>query len=103
MGKIRVSIDLQATPQRVWQVVEPVERHVDWMADAVAIRFIGEQTRDVGTTFFCDTKVGPIKLVDRMEITDIVVGTVDARMADGKLKANGSRLGVLAGAWRARR
>ena len=72
MGKIRVSIDLQATPQRVWQVVEPVERHVDWMADAVAIRFIGEQTRDVGTTFFCDTKVGPIKLVDRMEITEWV-------------------------------
>jgi hypothetical protein len=70
MGKIRVSIDLQATPKRVWEVVEPVERHIDWMADAVAIRFIGEQTRDVGTSFFCDTKVGPIKLVDRMEITE---------------------------------
>ena len=55
MGKIRVSIDLQATPQRVWEVVEPVERHIDWMADAVAIRFIGEQTRDVGTSFFCDS------------------------------------------------
>jgi hypothetical protein len=70
MGKIRVSIDLQATPKRVWEVVEPVERHIDWMADAVAIRFIGEQTRDVGTSFFCDTKVGPIKLVDKMEITE---------------------------------
>lgn len=39
------------------------------MADAVAIRFITEQTRDVGTEFFCDTKVGPIKLVDKMTIT----------------------------------
>jgi hypothetical protein len=53
----------------VWEVVEPVERHVDWMHDAVAIRFDGEQTRGVGTRFWCDTKVGPIKLVDTMEIT----------------------------------
>ena len=53
----------------MWDVVEPVERHVDWMADAVAIRFKGSQTRGVGTEFFCDTKVGPIKLVDEMTIT----------------------------------
>ena len=53
----------------MWAVVEPVERHVDWMHDAVAIRFDGEQTRGVGTRFWCDTKVGPIKLVDTMEIT----------------------------------
>ncbi len=39
------------------------------MADAVAIRFQTEQTRGVGTSFFCDTKVGPIKLVDVMTIT----------------------------------
>ena len=40
------------------------------MHDAVAIRFQTEQTRGVGTSFLCDTKVGPIKLVDRMEITE---------------------------------
>jgi hypothetical protein len=49
--------------------VEPIERHVEWMHDAVAIRFSGEQRRGVGTTFACDTKVGPIRLVDQMEIT----------------------------------
>ncbi len=70
MAHIEVGIDLDASPQQVWKIVEPVERHVDWMADAVAIRFINEQTRGVGTTFFCDTKVGPIKLTDRMEITE---------------------------------
>ena len=69
MARITVSVDIDATPQRVWEVVEPVERHVDWMHDAVAIRFDGEQTRGVGTRFWCDTKVGPIKLVDTMEIT----------------------------------
>jgi carbon monoxide dehydrogenase subunit G len=69
MGRIRVSIDINATPAKVWEIVEPVERHIDWMADAVAIRFQTEQTRGVGTSFFCDTKVGPIKLVDVMTIT----------------------------------
>ena len=68
-GRITVSIDLDASVERVWDVVEPVERHVDWMADAVAIRFKGEQTRGVGTQFYCDTKVGPITLVDEMTIT----------------------------------
>lgn len=67
---IEVSIDIDASVERVWQVVEPIERHVDWMADAVAIRFKTEQTRGVGTEFFCDTKVGPIKLVDEMTITE---------------------------------
>lgn len=69
MGRITVSTTIAAPVARVWEVVEPIERHVDWMADAVAIRFKGEQTRGVGTEFFCDTKVGPITLVDEMTIT----------------------------------
>ena len=44
------------------------------MADAVAIRFTTEQTRGVGTAFLCDTKVGPITLVDEMTITEWVPG-----------------------------
>ena len=74
MGRITVSIDLNASPDRLWSIVEPIERHVDWMADAVAIRFETEQTRGVGTRFLCDTKVGPIKLTDRMHITEWVPG-----------------------------
>jgi hypothetical protein len=69
MARITVGIDLAASPEKVWDVVEPIERHVDWMADAVAIRFVGDQTRGVGTEFLCDTKVGPITLTDKMQIT----------------------------------
>ncbi len=69
MSDVTVSIDITAPPEVVWAAVEVVERHVDWMADAVAIRFESEQERGVGTTFLCDTKIGPIKLTDRMEIT----------------------------------
>lgn len=63
-------IEIDAAPAKVWAVVEPIERHVDWMTDAVAIRFTTDQTRGVGTAFLCDTKVGPITLVDRMWITE---------------------------------
>lgn len=70
MSRIAVSIEIDAPVERVWAIVEPVERHIDWMHDAVAIRFQTEQTRGVGTKFLCDTKVGPIKLVDQMEITE---------------------------------
>jgi uncharacterized protein YndB with AHSA1/START domain len=70
MSGVRVSIEIDAPPERVWSVIEPIERHVDWMADAVAIRFEGDQTRGAGTRFVCDTKVGPISLQDRMEITE---------------------------------
>jgi hypothetical protein len=69
MSRITVGIDIDASPERVWEVVEPVEDHVEWMHDAVAIRFQTDQTRGVGTQFLCDTKVGPIRLTDVMEIT----------------------------------
>jgi hypothetical protein len=72
MSRITVGIDIDASPERVWEVVEPVEDHVDWMHDAVAIRFQTDQTRGVGTQFLCDTKVGPIRLTDVMEITEWV-------------------------------
>lgn len=74
MSNIKVSIEIDATPEKVWQIVEPIERHVDWMHDAVAIHFTSDQTRGVGTAFLCDTKVGPIRLTDKMEITEWVPG-----------------------------
>ena len=69
MSDVSVCIELNASPESVWAFLEPIEHHVDWMADAVAIKFETEQTRGVGTRFVCDTKVGPIKLRDLMEIT----------------------------------
>jgi hypothetical protein len=40
------------------------------MADAVAIRFTSRRQHGAGTTFDCDTKIGPFRLTDRMEITE---------------------------------
>lgn len=69
MGRVRVGITIDAPPRRVWAEVEHIERHVDWMADAAAIRFTSRSHRGVGTTFECDTVVGPFTLTDEMEIT----------------------------------
>ena len=55
--------------EAVWAAVEDVGSHVEWMADAEAIRFTSASTSGVGTTFECDTKVGPLRLTDLMEIT----------------------------------
>ena len=74
MAKIRVSTVLDAAPDAVWADVEDIATHHEWMADAVAIRFLGDQRRGVGTRFECDTKVGPFRLTDVMEVTEWAPG-----------------------------
>jgi hypothetical protein len=68
--KIRVSTVIDAPPAEVWHAVEDVGTHTEWMEDAVAIRFTTDRTSGVGTAFECDTKVGPFRLTDHMEITE---------------------------------
>jgi hypothetical protein len=74
VAKVRVSTVLDAPPDVVWADVEDIATHHEWMADAVAIRFLGEQRRGVGTRFECDTKVGPFRLTDVMEVTEWAPG-----------------------------
>ncbi|MEO6317650.1 MAG: SRPBCC family protein [Acidimicrobiales bacterium] len=76
MARIRVSTIVDASPAEVWADVQDISSHVEWMADATAIRFLGDQTSGAGTRFECDTKVGPITLTDIMEITEWVPGKV---------------------------
>lgn len=68
-NRIHVSTTIDARPADVWRAIEDIGSHTEWMTDAVAIRFLGDRTSGVGTTFECDTKVGPLRLTDVMEIT----------------------------------
>jgi len=68
--KLKVGITIAAAPEAVWAAIEPIERHVDWMADAVSITFTSPDHRGVGTTFDCVTKVGPFRTTDRMTVTE---------------------------------
>ena len=70
MGRIRVSTTIDAPPGRVWDDVKDIGSHVEWMQDAVAIRFTSGRRSGVGTAFDCDTRVGPLRLTDRMEVTE---------------------------------
>jgi hypothetical protein len=66
---IRVRTVIDASPAEVWRCVEDVASHVDWMHDAVAITFTSHRHSGTGTTFDCETRVGPFRLTDKMEIT----------------------------------
>jgi hypothetical protein len=72
MARIRVHTVIDAPPSVVWSHLEHIEDHVDWMTDARAIRFTSRRHQGVGTTFDCDTAVGPFRLTDRMEVTEWV-------------------------------
>lgn len=73
---IRVDVAIDASPNDVWRFLEPIERHVEWMADAAKITFAGEQTRGIGTEFDCLTTIGPFRLNDRMVVTEWQPGRV---------------------------
>ena len=70
MVKVRVSEVISVERHLVWSELARIEDHVEWMTDATAIRFLGATRSGVGTRFECDTKVGPIRLTDVMEITE---------------------------------
>jgi hypothetical protein len=76
VGRIKVSTVIDAPRREVWRAVEDISRHVDWMEDAVAIRITSRRSHGVGTTFDCDTKIGPLRLTDQMEITEWSAGRV---------------------------
>jgi carbon monoxide dehydrogenase subunit G len=70
MSPIRVEIALDAPPAAVWARLADIADHVTWMADAAAIRFVGDRRAGVGTTFECETRLGPLRTLDVMEVTE---------------------------------
>ena len=67
---------LAAPPEHVWADLADIAGHVHWMHDARAIRFVGDRTSGVGTRFDCETRVGPFRMTDHMEVTEWVPGKV---------------------------
>jgi len=72
MGERRIAVRRtlrRRDAETVWEALADIPAHVEWMADAEAIRFTSSQHQGVGTAFECDTKVGPFRLCDHMEVT----------------------------------
>ena len=70
MARIQISQVIDRAPSEVWNEMRHIERHVNWMHDAVEIRFTSDSREGIGTSFICLTKVGPFKTQDVMTITD---------------------------------
>jgi uncharacterized protein YndB with AHSA1/START domain len=68
--RVRVCTTIDAPPSRVWEIVEVIEHHTEWMTDAARITFVTSSTRGVGTEFDCLTRVGPLRLNDRMAVIE---------------------------------
>lgn len=68
--RIEVCDTVELPPAPLWALLERIEDHVEWMADAESIRFLTSSTRGTGTAFECVTRVGPIRLTDEMTVTE---------------------------------
>ncbi len=103
MVNIRTSVTVDERRVAVWSDLADIDSHVEWMRDATAIRSPSTAEFGVGTTFEADTVVGPIHLVDQMEITEwrpgeaigvrhvgVVIG--DGRFTLEELPSNRTRL-----------
>ena len=66
---IQISVNVSVSPQVLWEELRHIDRHVNWMNDAVSITFLSPATEGVGTAFSCLTKVCPFKTTDLMTIT----------------------------------
>lgn len=73
---INVAVDIGAPPTQVWNDVRDIASHVEWMADAASISFDGDQREGVGTSFEVETRVGPLRTVDHMTVTEWVEGEI---------------------------
>ncbi len=66
-----VPVEIDAPVDRVWAEVVDFAAHTQWMEDAHAIRFGTDQREGPGTVLLIDTRIGPLRTVDRFEIAEI--------------------------------
>lgn len=68
MARILVSRLVNRPVEVVWSGLADLPSHVNWMEDAVAIEFGSEQRTGVGTSMRVETRVGPLRTLDRMDV-----------------------------------
>ena len=71
---VTVSIDLPHPRHRVWDEVSRLEDHVEWMADARSIEFRTPSRSGAGARMVVETRFGPLRTRDVMEVTEWVEG-----------------------------
>lgn len=87
---MRVAVDLPASPRRVWEELRDLGAHTEWMDDAVRITFTSSQREGVGTTFDCLTRIGPLRVNDRMRVTAWEDGRLIGIAHEGVIAGSGT-------------
>ncbi|MCQ3802658.1 MAG: SRPBCC family protein [bacterium] len=67
-----MSIQISAPVDQVWEKLSDLATHSEWMSDATTILFDGDQRRGVGVAMTVPTRVGPLRIVDTMEVDEWV-------------------------------
>ncbi len=87
--RIHVGTEIEAPRSRVWSEVEDIAHHVDWMSDAESIRFETEGHQGVGTRFRVKTRLGLLRTVDTMTVTEWVEGEAIGVEHSGAVRGTG--------------
>ena len=51
------------------EAVRDISTHTDWMAEARSLRLVAGRPNRVGALYECDTRIGPLRTLDVMEVT----------------------------------
>lgn len=92
MARIDVSRHIERPIADVWAAIADLGTHPVWMRDARSLEFTTEQRTGVGTRMEVETRVGPLRTTDVME----VVGWDDGRSIEVVHEGVVSGRGVLA-------
>lgn len=71
---IRVAVMIDAPKEIVWDHLADLGSHAEWMADAERIEFRSPVHRGVGAVMEVETRVGPFRTSDLIEVTGWVEG-----------------------------
>lgn len=89
MARVRVSRIIDASPGVVWTAVSDLARHAAWQVDVRSITITSSTSRGVGTTYDCDTRLGPVRMRIPMEVVEWDEGRAIAVRYEGTLRGGG--------------
>ncbi len=89
MARIKLAVTIDAPVPHVWNQLEDVTSHVEWMRDAASIEPTSGRTGGLGATFVCVTRVGPLHTNDLMRVVEWEPRRVMAIRHEGAVTGTG--------------
>ena len=89
MTRIVSRVIISAAPSVVWRLASDLAAQPEWMRDAVAIRFATDRTAGVGVVMDCVTRIGPLRLTDRLAVTEWSEGRAIEIRHEGLVRGTG--------------